>query len=276
MGSIKLVQQEDLYDLASITKVASGLPILMSLYGHGHLDLDQPISQQNKHLWGGNKKHLTWREVLAHQAGLIPYIPFHQVSRKSNGKYKARTFSNRRSRRYSIAITDDLFLHKRYHKKMKKKITRSPINNAPSYKYSGLFFLILPELLTDWLKQPMHQYLYDHIYAPIGADRLQYRPMERFDLEEIVPTEYDSIWRAKLIHGIAHDEAAALLEGISCNAGLFGESLTGLRVPAQRVMDILGLQGLWSGQTLNMNSYLYFCPIEYIQAESTASYINSL
>jgi CubicO group peptidase (beta-lactamase class C family) len=40
----------------------------------------------------------------------------------------------------------------------------------------------------------------------------------------IVPSEYDSLFRKTLIHGKVHDEGAALLDGISGHAGLFGNA----------------------------------------------------
>ena len=62
------------------------------------------------------------------------------------------------------------------------------------------------------------------IYQPIGAERLKYQPLNHFDISEIVPTEYDSLFRNTQVHGFVHDEGAAMMNGISCNAGLFGNA----------------------------------------------------
>ena len=40
-------------------------------------------------------------------------------------------------------------------------------------------------------------------------------------INRIAPTEYDSLFRKKMIHGIVHDENAFLLNGVSGHAGLF-------------------------------------------------------
>ncbi|MBT8270480.1 MAG: serine hydrolase, partial [Bacteroidia bacterium] len=50
---------------------------------------------------------------------------------------------------------------------------------------------------------------------------LGFNPLEK-DLGPIVPTEIDTVFRKSLVQGWVHDENAALLGGISGNAGLFG------------------------------------------------------
>ena len=46
--NIRAVKKNDIYDLASVTKVSSGLPILMKLYGEGLLNLDAPLKDYYK------------------------------------------------------------------------------------------------------------------------------------------------------------------------------------------------------------------------------------
>ena len=75
--SITEVGLNDLYDLASVTKILGPLPALMKLNEDGLIDLDKPFSTYWKP-WrkDPDKKNLTLREILAHQAGLEPYIVF--------------------------------------------------------------------------------------------------------------------------------------------------------------------------------------------------------
>jgi CubicO group peptidase (beta-lactamase class C family) len=75
--SIIKVQHSNVYDLASVTKILGPLLPIMKLYEDGKLDLDIPFSTYWKP-WRQvkNKKSLTLRELLAHQSGLEPYIPF--------------------------------------------------------------------------------------------------------------------------------------------------------------------------------------------------------
>src|SRR5690606_29614689 len=64
-------------------------------------------------------------------------------------------------------------------------------------------------------------YLEENFYQPIGAKTLGYLPEEKNYVNDIVPTEVDTLFRKTLVKGWVHDENAALKGGISGNAGLF-------------------------------------------------------
>lgn len=221
---INTVKKTDLYDLASITKVTTGLPVLMKLYGENKFDIDASLKQYFPKFKNSNKAELNIREILAHQAQLKPYIVYWAKTLKKNGKYKAHTFKNTKSKNYPICITDDLYLHKNYKNRIFKYIKKSPLQEKKEYKYSGLFFLLLPEIISDLAGENFEQYLYENIYKPIGAERLLYNPLNKFSLNEVIPTERDTFFRKIQVHGRVHDEAAAMLNGVSCNAGLFGNA----------------------------------------------------
>lgn len=253
-------QVDDIYDLASVTKVSTGLPLLMKLYGEKKIDLDLPIYHYIPELKCSNKKKITLRQVLAHQARLEPYIVFWQDALKKNGKFKARSFKDKFSKNYPIKITDHLYLHKRYKKRMYKAIKKSDLRQETVYLYSGLIFLLMPDLISDLTDQPFEQLLYDEIYHPIGAATLRYNPLTYFDHDRIVPTEYDSSWRQQLVHGTVHDETAAMLGGVSCNAGLFAS--------AEDLSDLFQLylnRGAWEGhQIIHPEAIDIFTSYQYV------------
>lgn len=218
------VKETDLYDLASLTKVMSGLPILMKLYDKGIFELDVPASRYLPNWKKTNKQELTFREILSHQAGLEPYIVFWAKTKKDDGNFKRKTFRSKSNRRYPIRIHDKLFLHKKYKSKMWNFIKDSPLRSDRNYLYSGLSFLQMPEMISTLIQSDFEAQLYQTFYAPLGIDRLCYNPLKRFSIDEIVPTENDTFFRKRLVHGTVHDEAAAMLNGVSCNAGLFGNA----------------------------------------------------
>ena len=242
---VKKVKLDDVYDLASITKVTTGLPILMKWYGMGLIELDSPVSNYMTTFKRSNKKALTLREVLTHQAGLEPYIVFWQRTLKNNGRYKCRTFRHKRSNRYSLRIADSLYLHRRYYKKMRKQIKKSPVRENPKYKYSGLAFLLMPQMIEDISNQSFESYLYRELYKPLDINQMMYNPMSRIPQDNIIPTEYDSIWRKEMVHGTVHDEAAAMLGGVSCNAGLFGNA-----EDLSKLFQLYLNAGEWKGEQL--------------------------
>lgn len=218
------VELDHIYDLASITKVSSGLPLLMKFSMDGRFDLDAPIEKYYSKFKGSDKAEITFRNILAHQAGLEPYIVFWQKTINDDGEFRRKTFSNKNSRRYPISITDDLHLFKRHKKKMLDYVKKSAVNPNPTYKYSGLAFLLLPEIIKGITGEDYYPYLRSTFYDPLGASKLMYKPIGKYPQEKIVPTEQDTYFRKTLIHGYVHDEAAAMLDGISCNAGLFSNA----------------------------------------------------
>lgn len=218
------VRSEDVYDLASVTKVTTAVPALMRMQDDGLFDIDAKLSDYFPDFKGSNKANLYFRSILAHNAQLQPYIVFWKKAQKSNGKYRGRTFKSAPHKNYPIKITDNLYLHKKYKTKMMKFIKESPLNKEPGYVYSGLSFLMYPDLVKAKTGKQFDQYLYQTFYRKIGATNLLFDPSKRLSTDNIIPTEKDDFFRNQLVKGTVHDEAAAMLSGISGNAGLFGNA----------------------------------------------------
>lgn len=223
--SLRPVEKSAIYDLASVTKIIGPLPALMKLVDGGKLDLDKPFSTYWKR-WKHrkDKKNLTLREILAHQAGLEPYIVFLNKVIKKNGKIKRRFVRDKPSRRFSYKVNDSLYVKTRFNRKMFRIINRSKVSDEKKYRYSGLTFLIFPKLIEDFTGTPYSEYLQENFYRPIGATTLGFNPSTKPFSNQIVPTEVDILFRRGLVTGWVHDENASLLGGVSGNAGLFGSA----------------------------------------------------
>lgn len=221
--SLQPVALDDLYDLASVTKITGPLPAIMKLVGEGKLNLDVPFSTYWKP-WKRrkNKKDITLREILAHQAGLEPYIVFLNETLKKNGRFKNRFLRKSRSHRFDKQAFGDIYVKSRFNRKMYRMINRSKVSEDKTYRYSGLTFLIFPKIITDLTGVPYEKYIEDNFYRPIGASTLGFLPSVKNFPNRIVPTEMDTLYRHTLTQGWVHDENASLLGGISGNAGLFG------------------------------------------------------
>ncbi len=218
------VDDHHVYDVASLTKVSTGLPLLMKLCQNGLIDLDKPLAHYLPDFNNTNKADLTIRDILSHQARLQPYIVFWQEALKKNGELKKRVFKRQKTKRHHIEIAEGLYMNHRYKKKMMKAIKNSPLRSEEGYRYSGLFFLLLPDLIEKLTHADFRLLLNSEIYNPLGLTRIGYLPQEWSDMEDIVPSEYDSLFRRQLVRGHVHDEAAAMLGGVSCNAGLFANA----------------------------------------------------
>nr|WP_321409813.1 glycoside hydrolase family 3 N-terminal domain-containing protein [uncultured Carboxylicivirga sp.] len=223
--SIFPVQEHDVYDLASVTKISGPLPLIMKGVDEGLIDLEKPFSTywpdwHKKLFHRSNKEGLIFKEVLAHQAALTPYINYYPFTLK-NGVYNSRFYDDHFSDRFSLQIDNDVFLKTSFKKKIYKEIRKSPLLNEHKYTYSGLSFIIYPELLTNLFDHNYEEYLYSQFYKPLGASSLCYLPLSKMDTCRILPTEIDNNYRHKLVKGWVHDEAAAVMGGVSGNAGLF-------------------------------------------------------
>jgi CubicO group peptidase (beta-lactamase class C family) len=220
------VQNQHLYDLASVTKVMAGGLALMKMQEQGLFDPSQTISETHSGFENSNKSDITWQSVLAHQSRMKPYIIFWQTAMRKNMKFKWRTFSGRRDRFYNITIDNSLNLHRRYPSKIRKLIRDSELNEEEIYLYSGLGFLLIPELVYQQTGLPLDKYLSNEVYSKLEHSRITFKPAEKYPLREIVPTEIDTFFRNSLVHGYVHDENASMLGGVSANAGLFSNALS--------------------------------------------------
>jgi len=218
------VKSTHLYDLASVTKVLAGTLAFMKLYELYPFALDEKVSTFFPSLRSGNKKDTRFRAVLSHSAGWLPYITHQEKIYHKGGAFRWHTLSEKQSKRYPTPLNDRLYIHKNYTKKIMRRIKRTPVENVGQYRYSGLWFFLLPQLVKQISGLSLDAFLNTYFYGPMGLERIGFLPMKRFPKEDLVPTERDSLFRKELVQGWVHDEAAGLMGGISGNAGLFANA----------------------------------------------------
>ncbi len=216
------VHLDDLYDLASLTKISTTLAALMKLKGEGKFDENQTLGTYLPMAQGTNKENLIYSDILTHQAGLQAWIPFWKNTVRKSGKFKWFTFKSDSSRRFPIKSADQLYIHRNYARKIYKEIMHSPILERGKYVYSDLSFILAPRVVESITGEEFTAYLDENIFSPIGATNLTFNPYKTYPLDRIVATEYDSLFRKQLLKGTIHDEGAAMFGGVSGHAGLFG------------------------------------------------------
>lgn len=238
------VKEDDLYDLASVTKISSTLAGLMLLNTEGKFSPDKTLGYYLPDFKNTNKGNIGMRDFLTHQAGLTPFIQFWKETMKKNGEFKPRTFSTGPSKKYPFEVAQGLYIHKNYRKKMFNEIKKSPLGDK-KYVYSDLTFIIAPQIIENITGQKWYKFVTDSIYRKIGAMEMGFNPYKRFPVDRIVPTEYDSLFRKQLLHGTVHDEGAAMLGGISGHAGLFSNAND-----LMKLMELYRRMGEYGGQQL--------------------------
>ncbi len=214
------VSDEDLFDLASVTKVSATLPGLMLLDSEGKFSTGKSLGDYVPFFARSNKGDLKMEEILTHQSGLKSWIPFWKETVKKNGRFKKHIYNTGPSKKFPLEVAQGLYITDRYREKIFKEIKNSPLGEK-KFVYSDLGMIIVPEIINKLSGEKWYEFVADSIYHKIGAYDIVFNPLKRYSLTRIVPTEYDSLFRKQLLHGTVHDEGAAMLGGISGHAGLF-------------------------------------------------------
>lgn len=256
----KLVDINDLYDFASVTKVTASTLALLSLYDQGKFELDATMKDYLPFLKKSNKADLTWRRVLTHSARLKSWIQFWREAQKPDGSWKKNTFSTTQSAKYPTSVVgDSLFIHRNYKNVIYKSIKNSPLNPEEGYVYSDLSFILYPEVVKNITGVEFEDYLKENFYKKLGANSLTFNPKRFYKLDEIVPSERDTFFRQTLLRGQVHDEGAAMLGGLSGHAGLFGNAND-----LMKVMQMYLQSGYYGGkQFISSDALFEFTRYQY-------------
>ena len=220
-NSTDTVTTNDLFDIASITKIAGTALATMKLYDMKKINLNHPLSKYYSKLKSTNKKTLLIKEILAHQAGLTSWVPFYKQTMKDS-TYLEGIYNKSKTEKYSIRVADSLYMNHNYTDSLLKWIYTSPVTATGKYVYSDIGPILMKLTAEKITSQPFDQFLYNNFYKPLGLNSLTFNPREKINLKSIVPTENDRVFRKQLIRGDVHDPAAAMMGGVSGNAGLFG------------------------------------------------------
>jgi CubicO group peptidase (beta-lactamase class C family) len=222
------VTDKTIYDLASVTKVAATLQAVMFLYDRGMIDIYRKASYYLPRLRNSNKRDFTLKDILTHQAGLWPFLPFWAQTMKS-GHYLPNYYDTVASIRFPYLVAEGLYASAAMRDSVWSWIVTSRIRDKPvrtpyDYRYSDMGFYILHHLSESMLNQPMEDFLQQNLYEPLGATSTGYLPLRRFPKTMIAPTERDSLFRKRLLIGTVHDQGAAMLGGVAGHAGLFSNA----------------------------------------------------
>jgi CubicO group peptidase (beta-lactamase class C family) len=180
------------YDLASLTKVVALLPAVMFAVEEHRLDLDAPIQRYVPAFTGPGKDRVTVRLLLAHASGLPAIrLLYREVA----------------SRAEAFALVDS-----------------TPLKYPPGTKesYSDLGSIVLTQAVEAVYGERLDSLVQRRVFEPLGMSSTRYLPPASWR-DHIAPTELDP-WRGRVLRGEVHDENAAVMDGVSGHAGLFGSA----------------------------------------------------
>ena len=240
----KKVSSKDIYDVASVTKVTATLPLLMEDVSKGELNLDQNLASILPESGRTDKGTLKLREILAHQAGLPPWIGFYKESvNVQNARLYLDYYSRKQDEEHPIKVTDNIYIIGTIKDTIMTDILYAPLG-AKKYEYSDLGYYLFQEYLEKKYKKSLDSLVQEKIYKPMQMASTTYLPRKKFDLEQIVPTARDKTYRNQLLHGFVQDEGAAMMGGVAGHAGLFSSAQD-----LAKLMQMYLNGGSYGGQT---------------------------
>jgi len=188
-----------LYDLASLTKPLAVTLSLMKFHSEGKIRLDDSLKTFLPQTANGGKENLTLKDLLLHQSGLIAF-----------------------RRYYDCCSTETQVLTRIYNDTLIRRIGDTTI-------YSDLNFVLLGKVVEAISGKRLDQHFAETFATPLGLKNLMFVPPDSL-ASRIAPTEVDTHWKFSFPRPKVHDPTAAMLAGISGNAGLFGNASDILRL----------------------------------------------
>lgn len=238
-----MVENNTIYDIASITKIMASTFGLMYLQDQGKFSLDNKLGDYLPELTDSTPyANLTMRNILTHQARLHPWIPFYTktlVNRKPDTTLYATSPEGTKT----AVVTHDLYLEEFYEEKIFEEIIAKPLSKSSSYKYSDLGFILIKKVIEEITGEKMEDFLADKFYAPMGLPYSGYKPALRFPVNQITPTEEDKYYRYQKVQGYVHDMGAAMMDGVAGHAGIFANA-----TDVAAFMQMLLNKGVYGGK----------------------------
>ncbi len=209
------INNETLFDIASLTKVVATTSAIMKLYDEQKIQLDDSVTKFIPDFGNKGKEKITIRNLLLHNGGLPAFKRLYLTCKSPQEVLD------------SIYQTETIY----------------PIGD--STVYSDFDFILLGKIIEKVSGLTLDKYVDSVFFKPLGMSSTIFFAkigsasggnLPSSIWGKIAPTEYDSVYRKRLIQGEVHDENAFALGGISGHAGLFSTA-SDLSIFIQMIMN---------------------------------------
>jgi beta-glucosidase-like glycosyl hydrolase/CubicO group peptidase (beta-lactamase class C family) len=218
------VNNMDLYDIASVTKIMSSAPSLMKMIDDGSLKLSDSLGKHLAMVKNTNKENMVIRDMMTHTAGLPAWIPFYERTLDATGNWDKSVYSKTRSDSFPFYVAPNMWIQAHYHDTIYKRINECKVNPDHKYLYSDLGYYYVKKIIEEKSNQRQSEYVMQNFYRPLGLPTMGYQPRLRFASARCAPTENDTKWRKQQLQGDVHDQGAAMLGGVGGHAGVFSNA----------------------------------------------------
>ena len=253
------VTNEQIYDLASLTKILATLPMVMKMEEDGKIELNDTFSELIPAYQDTELKDVTVLKALSHYGRLPSWIAFYLETLNKQRKPSSEFYRDSPVDGYSIRVSERLYLQDAYRDSIYNRIGRQSLKSN-RYRYSDVAYYVLKKYIEEKEGATLDQLLDKFLYLPIGATKTTFNPMDKFPKSDIVPSEIDNYYRYSTVQGYVHDMGAAMQGGVGGHAGLFSNAND-----VAKIMQMYLQGGYYGGKyfleprTVEKFNKCYFC-----------------
>ncbi|MBB4077924.1 CubicO group peptidase (beta-lactamase class C family) [Lewinella aquimaris] len=215
-GSGRPVTPGDLYDLASVTKVAATSLAIMKLYDEGRIDLTAKLSEYLPEFKRTAPGRYTIAQLLAHHTGMQANLPLYP--------YVGANYLVPGGQEGSVRLSTNRWLDGSVPGHIRRDLRKIDRTRRPMYRYSDVNYVLLQFVVEAITGTGLDAYVKETFYEPLGLTHLTFNPIADHPARQLVPTITDKWMDRGVLRGFVHDEGAAMMGGVAGHAGLFGNA----------------------------------------------------
>ncbi len=251
-GPKVLANNQHIYDIASVTKIAATTAAIMKLVESKGIKLDVGIGTIFPEVSASPWASLTLRELLMHRTGLVAFLPLTTKFTEHGAQVRINSnagVSKLMSDNQQMPIGQGVWLDQVWGNKAWEWIKRLTPLGDKAYIYSDINFVILGKFIEYETGMSLDRYVDQEFYRPMGLTTLGFRPLQKnIPAYQIAPTFIDTYSVSSglgrgLVQGYVHDPTAMFLGGVAGNAGLFSNAHD-----LACFMEMLRSGGIWNGK----------------------------
>lgn len=213
-----------IYDMASVTKICATTLSIMKLVDEGKIKLNKTLGSYLPWVRKSDKKNLSIEKILLHQAGLVAFIPFYKETIDTTGKPLPSIYHAEKSELFNVRVAENLYMRNNWTDTIYKRILDSKLGPMDKYIYSDNDFIFLGKVVEAVSGLTLDKYAAKNFYEPMGLTSTGFKPIEKFNINLIAPTEFEKSFRLQHLQGDVHDPGASMFGGVAGHAGLFSSA----------------------------------------------------
>ncbi|MEM9075495.1 MAG: glycoside hydrolase family 3 N-terminal domain-containing protein [Bacteroidota bacterium] len=258
-GSAAEVKEDHIYDLASLTKILSTLPMIMKMEEEGNIALNDTFKELIPEYEDTELKDVTVLKALSHYGRLPAWIAFYVDTLAEDGKPSTDFYRNHPADGFPFKVADNLYLTSAYKDSIYNRIGRQDLKSN-RYRYSDVGYYVFKRYIEEFYGNTIDRLVDKFFYRPMGLQYTGFNPLRKFDKKQIVPSEEDMYFRHQTIQGYVHDMGAAMQGGVGGHAGLFSNA-----EDVAKIMQMYLQGGVYGGKrflddrTIQKFNTCYFC-----------------